>query len=882
MSFLLGSRSQASQPTAISGLQLQSSAYGKVIPIVYGATRIAPNLIWYGDFVATPQSQSGGGSGKGGGGGGGKGGGTASYIYQTAVALGLCEGPILSVGSVYVDKNVTSLAGLALSFFSGAYGQAAWGYLATHHPDQALGYSGIAYVAASAYQLGTNAQLPNNNFEVFGVLAGSASRGGADNPDADPSLVVADLLANPHYGCGFPAARIGSLATYQAYCLASGLWVSPAYTDQAQASSMLDDLATATNSAFVWSQGLLTLVPYGDASVSGSGYTYTPPSAPLYNLTDDDFLPNTNATGSSATTNDDPVLLTRTRPSDALNSIKIEALDRTNYYNPAIVEASDQALIQTFGLRPSPSTQMHMFCDLNAARLSAQLQLQRQAIRNTYQFTLDQRYVLLDPMDIVTLTDASLGLSQQWVRITEITENDDASLSITAEEYLDGAASAPLYSFQQGLGYSGGYNADPGDANAPMVFEPTAELAESLEVWLAASGGPLWGGCDVYLSNDGSSYRNIGRITGAARTGLLAAPLAAVASSPTGPTIDAANTLAVDLSESNGQLLSGTQSDALSLATLCYSDGEYIAYENATLTGGDTYDLTWLVRGAYGTSPTAHAQGAAFARIDNAIFKFAYTQDFIGTTIYIKLASFNIYGGGQQLLSDVPPYAYTLTGLAFSSPLPDVTDLASSYVAGITQLAWTEVTDFRPVQYEVRKGGAWTGAQVLGRVAHPPFAVQGNGTYWVGVFSQPLAGLQVYSPNPPDLSVQGAQIVSNVIASYDEAATGWTGVTSGDAIVAGGAVRTGGSGNILAIADYLGTPDILNYGGVGNGIYTITSLEASAQSRKAAAARALAAARLSAGRHDLAAQRIEGRQALHDECDAMKKLVNDFIAGRSR
>jgi hypothetical protein len=62
----------------------------------------------------------------------------------------------------------------------------------------------------------------------------------------------------------------------------------------------------------------------------------------------------------------------------------------------------------------------------------------------------------------------------------------------------------------------------------------------------------------------------------------------------------------------------------------------------------------------------------------------------------------------------------------------------------------------------------------------------------------------------------------------------------------------------------------------------ITSLEASAQSRKAAAARALAAARLSAGRHDLAAQRIEGRQALHDECDAMKKLVNDFIAGRSR
>jgi hypothetical protein len=128
MSFLTGSGSQASQVTAVSGLQLQSSAYGKVIPIVYGTTRIAPNLIWYGHFVATPQASSGGGAGKGGG-GGGKGGSASSYVYQTAVALGLCEGPVAGVGSVYLDKSVTTLSALGLSFFSGAYGQAPWGYL---------------------------------------------------------------------------------------------------------------------------------------------------------------------------------------------------------------------------------------------------------------------------------------------------------------------------------------------------------------------------------------------------------------------------------------------------------------------------------------------------------------------------------------------------------------------------------------------------------------------------------------------------------------------------------------------------------------------------------------------------------------------------------
>ena len=48
--------------------------------------------------------------------------------------------------------------------------------------------------------------------------------------------------------------------------------------------------------------------------------------------------------------------------------------------------------------------------------------LQRQSIRNIYQLTLDQRYVLLDPMDIVVITESNLGLYQQWVRIQEITE----------------------------------------------------------------------------------------------------------------------------------------------------------------------------------------------------------------------------------------------------------------------------------------------------------------------------------------------------------------------------------------------------------------------------------------------------------------------------
>jgi hypothetical protein len=813
-------KTQATQQAAVSGLQLQSSAYGVAIPIVYGTTRVAPNLIWYGDFDAIAQQSSAGSGGKGGvgGGGGGKGGGgSTSYTYQTAVALGLCEGPITGIGNVYVDKNLSTLALLGLAFFSGTYGQPVWGYLTSKHPTQALGYSGSTYLAASAYQLGTSPQLPNHNFEVYGILHATGN-----GLDACPANVIADMLTNPHYGVGFPSARLGDFTVYTAYCMANGLWISPAYTQQAQSSSLLDDIATATNSAVVWSQGVLTMVPYGDSNASGNGYSYTAPSAPLYDLTDDDFMPNTNATSTaSATMNDDPVLLTRSRASDAYNCMQLEVLDRNNYYNTAIVQAKDQALIQTYGLRQNSPTQMHMFADVNAAQLSVQLQLQRQAVRNLYQFTLDQRYVLLDPMDIVTLTDAQLGLNKQWVRITEITENDDSTLSISAEEYLDGAATAALYSFESGQGFNADYNADPGDANTPVIFEPTAELAGGLEVWLAASGGSLWGGCDVWLSSDGDSYKNIGRITGSARTGVLAAALPAVNAAATGQTIDSGDTLGVNLAESNGELLSGTQADALVLNTLCYVDGEYIAYQTATLTAANSYALTWLVRGAYDSPIGAHGAGAAFARLDSSIFTFAFTPDFIGTTVYIKLVGYNIYGGGQQSIAEVQPYAYTIQGLAYASPLPDVTNLRSSYIASITQLAWDDVEDFRPVLYEVRQGSAWLGAQVLGRVAQPPFQVQGNGTYWVAAYSQPLPGLQVYSETPQDIRVTGAQITSNVIVTWDEAATGWSGMASGDATVLSGAVYTTGAGNVLAIADYLGTADILTYGGEGDGTYTI-------------------------------------------------------------
>lgn len=713
MSFLVGilggGKNKVTAPTAASGLQLQSAVQGTPIQLVYGATRIAPNLIWYGNFIATAnQSSGGGGGGKGGvgGGGGGKGGGGAtSYTYSTAVAMGLCEGPITGIGNAYVDKNITTLAALNLTLFYGAYSQAPWGYLTTNFPGQDLGYSGIAYVASPSYSLGNSPQLPNHNFEVFGLFYGTAPNG----IDADPSLVLTDLLTNPVYGSGLPSNRLANLSVWQAYCLANGLWISPSYNMQTACSTLVDDLATATNSAVVWTNGQLQMVPYGDQSISANGYTYTAPSSPLYALTDDDYQKNQTSSG-NATASSDPIILIRKRPADTINDIKIEALDRTNTYNAAVVEAKDQALIDLYGLRAASSKQLHLFCDMNAAQLSATLQLQRQQIRNQYTFTLDQRYIVLDPMDIISITDSNLGLAQQWVRILEITENQDGTLSFLAEEYLSGNASAPLYSFQQNNGYNANYNLSAGNANTPIFYEPPVQISYTggFEVDMAISGSSTFGGCDVWVSADNVNYKHAGRVTGPARCGFLSENL------PSGSDPDTDNTLMVNIAESFGTLISGTQSDADNNHTLCYVDGEYISYETATLTSAYNYALTYLRRGQYGSTISAHLNGTNFARMDGGIFAYAYDKSQIGLTIYVKLLTFNLYGGGAQSLAGVSPYTYTIVG---PPPPAQVTGFQITQNGNSVVFSWIDIsTDFALKGYDISYGvvgSLWASKRIL-------------------------------------------------------------------------------------------------------------------------------------------------------------------------
>jgi len=215
----------------------------------------------------------------------------------------------------------------------------------------------------------------------------------------------------------------------------------------------------------------------------------------------------------------------------------------------------------------------------------------------------------------------------------------------------------------------------------PIIFEPTAALLAAqqsgsigspadgsglapsglAQIWIAASGaGANWGGCQIWLSFDNTTFKQIGTIIGPAKQGVLTANLAAY--SDANP--DTSDTLAINLAMSGTALsiVPGSDADARDGRTLCYVDGEVIAYGLATPTAGDAYGLTDLYRGLYGTTASAHPSGAAFAFLDDAIFEYNLPASYVGVPLYFKFPSFNVWGGGLQDLSAVTAVTYVVTG----------------------------------------------------------------------------------------------------------------------------------------------------------------------------------------------------------------------------
>ncbi|WP_111849405.1 phage tail protein [Acinetobacter baumannii] len=638
MGRFFGSTTIRSTDTRINSMRIQQSAYGLCQSLVYGKTRVAANMFWYGDFTATPHTTV----QKSGGKGGAKTSNT-TFSYSAFLMLGLCENQIKKIGLIWVDKEqyvpkqegsitLDPINQLKFELFDGN-NNPPWGWLVSKHPEQAINYPYLGYVAVANYEMGNSASLSKHNFEVISTITLSDTI-----DDANPADVIEDFITHPRHGAA-PNLNISDLEEFRTYCRAANLLISPAFTEQRPAYETINEIVEAVNCAVVPSPDGLKIRSFGDSSITGNGVTFTPDLTPVYHLTDDDFIGD-----------DEPVRVRRSRDTDAYNHVQIEYINRYNQYNTETTEAKDQANIEMFGLRTEDPVECHYFCEPKIARHAAQLRLQRLLyVRNEYEFDLGWKYCRLEPMDILTLTESGLGLDKFPVRITRIEEDESGMLTVTAEELSIGSRSAIEYVSQASNGYQGG-NEEPGNVNAPSIFEPPLDLTDGKnQVWVAISGGANWGGCNVWASLDNTTYEMIGTIYGSARYGQLVTPIDADDS-----------TLQVELNTAS-QIFSGTLEDAQADQTLCKVGDEYFNYQVATLNGSGLYTLSDVLRGRFDDAQS-HNAGEPFVRLDKAIFKYPYNDGLVEKQIFLKFTSFNGLERKEQTLDEVTAYSYTLSG----------------------------------------------------------------------------------------------------------------------------------------------------------------------------------------------------------------------------
>jgi hypothetical protein len=579
------------------------------------------------------------------------------YTFSSSLA-----GVYVYITYTYVSSSadVTNSSTLNLTFFGGTLGQAPSAYMQSKYPGAAFGYTGICYLLANPMALGESASTPSYNYEVVGL---DIFPGGG--LDAHPCDAFRTLLYDAFLGVGFPSANVDTWTACYAYWAANGYLISKSLDTQTSVAEALGNIIETGNVGAVWSGGLLKLIPYGDATCVGNGYTYTPNTTPAAVFTWNNLLPPSPEKAGSSTS-DDVLQVSQKAPQDCWNYVQAQWSNRLNDYNNELINEQNDAFVNDYGRRIESPQNWDWITTAAAATWALNLRLKRQCyIRNTYKFWLPFWFSYLEPMDIVTLPTG------ENVRITQIEDDPDGRLSVEAEQWTYGSGNVTIYPKQAPSSFQPGISQGvPGNTSA-VIFETPAQgtLVQENAVQIAVAGNQAsWGGCDIYVSADGLAYNYLGTVTSAGRTGFLTATLANNADP------DTTDTLSVDMSISGGSLFSVTQADADLFATLAAivdqaGTVELVSYETATLTASSRYGLTYLRRGVYGTPILAHGVGAEFCFIGiNGLYEYVYPVQYLAKPVYFKFPSFNLAGKQKQDISTCFAFTYTPKGTAYPQP----------------------------------------------------------------------------------------------------------------------------------------------------------------------------------------------------------------------
>ena len=655
MGFLFSrGRNTTNRADMIADFQINTASYGEVVPEILGTTRVSGNIIDYEDFTAhehksTTRTGKGGGSKHT----------EITYTYTVAAAIGLCEGPIKGIGKVWRDKEVYQYPNekIELTLFKGDYGQTPWPYMLSKHPDKAMPYSGLAYMAG-VVDLGDRGSLPQYNFEIQGKLLETG-----DGVDVNP----ADYIVHVLQSVGADVV-IDGIDNFRAYCKAADILIStPPNQKSAKAQQVINDIAEITNSLVFWSTDRLKIVPLADKPIGD----WTPANQIQYDLTADDFIAGSDG---------QLILYKRKDSSEAYNEATVEFINRANSYEKETVSFEVVADVQRNGLKPASKKSAHyLYTKSRAQYYAEQLAMKRLYAKTQYTFRLDWAFCALEVGDLVTLTDKSCQLDHQIVVITSVNEAADGQLELTAEGKPAGTYAPAKYNVHENERPFVDYNQEAPSVNDVAIFQTVGDVGGN-QIFVGVNAPSGWGGCSVWVSDNDQTYQRIGNISQQARMGRTKYGFAQ-------------NGNFCNVTINQGVLKSGTHIDAERGNTLCWVNGEALSYEDVEVHPNNWFTLRGLVRGQYGTNAINHNADERFVRVDEALFRYPYRKEDIGKTIYLKFTSMNLFGSNEQGLDEVQSYQYTIVPY-YIPEVSNVTLFTKYYEIGNGVLSFDVVAQF--------------------------------------------------------------------------------------------------------------------------------------------------------------------------------------------
>ena len=542
-------------------------------------------------------------------------------------------------------------------------------------------------------------------------LAWGPNTGGTPGPDSYMVMIGFKAAHPPSYPKPVgDFLDLASLNLTRQQCRANGLYGSLTMTSQQAASEWLKTLFAASNAAPVFMGFKLYSFPYSEVSMVGNGAVYIAPSAagPLANLdaANGDFI---------ASKGKSPIEIKRLARINLPNVLQMQCISRSSNYQQVTVAQPEAVSIALYGVRKADPIVNNAIQDASIARQLLAIQCRRNVYAPyTFTFTMNAKWGLLAPMDLITITDRLASIVAVPVRLTSINDSN-GELDCEAEPFLYGMcapilpATTPL-AVTTPLPYQPNPTVDPGSINTPIIFEPVPRLygsGSTPELWLVVSApGASFGGSQVYISTDGgNSYNPAGVTQGNPVTGVTTADWPAAADP------DTVNNLAVNLTESLGSLLSYLVADENNFAYPCYVAGgssaipyELMTYAVATLTTANNFTLMATgtgnkLRRAVFAAPAAaagcdHPTGSRFCFLSPAaagMLKLTMDPKWIGVTLYFKFIPVNAFGVSTLLLSAATPYSYTPTGSPSAASNPNAQSYTQTPAIALSQPTATSI-----------------------------------------------------------------------------------------------------------------------------------------------------------------------------------------------